>query len=343
MVMEQTSIVQKRRMIATVVASGVAVGLIGISLLVASLTTTPAPSDEPAGPATTASAAVIEQVLDSARHSLDTQEPEKAEIVLRAAIDKAPEDQDLRIMYGETLLALGKTRESYSEYEKAIFIGPDHAELRFTAGTIANAAGMTEQSVEHFSMAQSQDPTNAKHPLYLAQIQRKMGDLEAAKASLLRAVKIDPSLDIAWGVLANIALDENNLSLATNHIKRARQLAPSNIQWRLTEARIHRRENHPEDALRLILALDEAQLLADPMLLSEAGLCYGMLRRPADAADLYGRAVERNPENPDLLYEAALWHQRADLGDAAVVYASRAANLGNEAAGRLLANIESDG
>jgi type IV pilus assembly protein PilF len=345
MTMDRTAIVQKRRTLAMIIATGVVVAVVGIAAIIgglsgaapeqAGLAPSPAPVDAP-----TSDPALTQRVLDSARQYLNQQKPQQAEIVLSKGIEQAPEDQDLRIAYAETLLTLGRTREAYDQYEKAIYIGPDPADLHFTAGTVANAAGLTDRSIEHFSMAQQKDASNPNYPLNLAQIQRKIGDLDAAKASLLRAIRLDPTLAIAHGVLADIALQENSLSLARQYIDRARDLQPASVHWRLIEARIDRRENHPEDALRLILALDESTLLSDRMLLTEAGLCYGMLRKPDEAADLFSRAAERNPEDADLLYETALWHQRAGLDDAAAVYASRAARLGNAAAERLLASIE---
>jgi tetratricopeptide (TPR) repeat protein len=339
MMLEQTETVRKRRRVLLGAALGVFAVVAVVALLISALSGPPAPAPADASPAAQASADEVRRALEGARKLLDQDEAVKASVLLSATIAQAPEDQELRTLYAECLLAQGKTGEAYDQLEKAVFIGPDSAELRFFAGTVANAAGKTQQALEHYTMAQSLDPRNPKHAVYLAQIQRKLNETDAAKASLLRAVQLDPALHEAWATLAAISLDENNLGIARQHIAEARALAPGSVVYRLLEARIERRENNPEQALRLLLALGEDEVVADPSLLNEAALCYGLLRRPEAAADLYGRAVERRPNDAETAYEAALWHQRAGIDDAAAVYAERAARLGSEPAQRLLASM----
>lgn len=344
MMLEQTETVRKRRRVLLAASLGVA-GVVGVvALLIGALTGGPAGPAESAAATEPASvnATQIRRVLESARTYLDQGEAAKASVLLRETIARAPEDQELRTLYAESLLAEGEVRASYDQLEKAVFIGPDSAELRFFAGTVANQAGLPQQALEHYAMAQSLDPRNPKHAVYLAQIQRKVGEVDAAKASLLRAVQLDPSLHQAWATLADISLGENSTTLARQHIDRARELAPDSVVYRLIEARIDRRENNPEQALRLLLALGEDEVVADPNLLNEAALCYGLLQRPEAAADLYGKAVEARPNDAVTAYEAALWHQRAGIDDAAANYAERAARLGSEPAQRLLASMASD-
>jgi len=340
MMLEQTETVRKRRRVLLAASLGVA-GFVGVvALLIGALTGGPAgPSESAAAEPASVNADQVRRVLESARTYLDQGEAAKASVLLRETVARAPEDQELRTLYAESLLAEGKPGESYDQLEKAVFIGPDSAELRFFAGTVANGAGLPQQALEHYAMAQSLDPRSPKHPVYLAQIQRKVGEVDAAKASLLRAVQLDPSLHQAWATLADISLGENSTALARQHIDRARELEPDSVVYRLIEARIDRRENNPEQALRLLLALGEDEVVADPNLLNEAALCYGLLQRPEAAADLYGKAVERRPNDAETAYEAALWHQRAGVEDAAANYAERAARLGSEPAQRLLASM----
>lgn len=279
--------------------------------------------------------------LDEARQWLEAQDPERAERVLATALVSFPEDQELLILLGETLGLQGKLEESYRAYEQAVLIGPDSAELRFTAGTLANGAGLTQQALEHFWMAQQLDKASPRYPLYLAQIQRKLGQLSEAKASLLRCVNLDEDLHQAWGTLADIALQENALTLARQHVNKARALDPTSVVYRLLDARIARRENRPEQALQMILSMGDEVVLSEKSLMDEAALCYGLLQRPGDAAELYARAVESRPESAPLLYEAALWYDRAEEDDVALVYARRAARVGHEGARALAERLAS--
>jgi len=297
-----------------------------------------------AGPLTTEAAqgqrpVALLDALDAARKSLLTGQAGAANAVLAKLAERYPNDSEVRSLFAESLLELGEPAAALTQYEAAIALGPDFAPLSFAAGTAANMAGDPQTAEIHFLRAQALDKANSQYPLYLGTVQRNLGKTVEAQASLLRAVTLDSSLSNAWGQLADMALDENKLSLATTHIARARTLEPTNVNWRLIEARILRRQNKPESAARLLMAIDETSRLGNPMILREIGLCFGMLSRPEDAADLFAEAVEIRPDDPELLYEAALWHERAERRDRAMGYAVRAAELGDAKATELVERL----
>jgi len=336
--MDRTLQVKRRRLWAGLVSiSALAVIVIAVALFRA-LTG--------AGPMTSEAAqsqrpAALLDALDAARKSLLAGQAGAANAVLVKLVERYPEDHDARSLFAESLLELGEPAAALKQYEAAITIGPDFAQLRFAAGSAANMAGKPEIAEIHFLRAQALDKSNSQYPLYLGTVQRNLGKTVEAEASLLRTVKLDPSLANAWGQLADIAFGENKLSLASQHIARARTLEPANENWRLIEARILRRQNKPENAARLLMAIDTSDRLSNPMILRELGLCFGMLSRPEDAADLFAEAVEIHPDDPDLLYETALWHDRAERPERAMGYAVRAAELGSEKAAALIERLQS--
>jgi Tfp pilus assembly protein PilF len=277
--------------------------------------------------------------LDAARKSLLTGQPGAANAVLVKIVERYPEDQEAHSLFAESLLELGEPASALMEYEAAIAIGPEFAELSFAAGSAANMANKPTVAEIHYLNAQDLNKTNSQYPLYLGTVQRNLGKTVEAQASLLRAVKLDPSLANAWGQLADMALEENKLSLATTHITRARTLEPTSENWRLIEARILRRQNKPENAARLLMAIDTTSRLSNPMILREIALCFGMLSRPDEAAALFAEAAELRPDDPELLYEAALWHDRAERSDRALGYAIRAAELGSAKAAGLVESL----
>ncbi|RMD63098.1 MAG: tetratricopeptide repeat protein [Planctomycetota bacterium] len=290
-----------------------------------------------------AGALAVDKALQAARTWLDHGQPDKAERILRATLEQAPSDPQVQALLAETLLAQGKMRDAKVAYEAAIASSsePD-AKLHFAAGLVASELGELEEAANHFRAAQSLDPADPQAPVYLAAVERSLGNLEAAKAALLRAVKLAPDEAQPWGQLAEIALQENKLSLALQHIRKARALQPEAVVWRLIEARILRRDNRPEEAVRLLLALGREEILRNPAVLEELGRCYGLLKRPGEAAQLYADAAERKPDDAQLLLETARWWKRAGVADAARVYASRAAALGSEQARRFLESLDAD-
>jgi Flp pilus assembly protein TadD len=283
-------------------------------------------------------AAAVTASLDSARKYMGQSQWSKAEAILIQATAKYPEDQELRIARAETLVGLKRYSDAYTQYEKALAIGPRESKTEFAAGVAAANSNQVDRAIEHFSMAQTQEPRNATYPFWLAQMQRKAGSIEACKASLLRAANLDPENANVWGTLADIALGENNVNLALQHVNKARQLQPQVSEWRVVEARAHKRKGEPDKALMVLNAIEPMQRKDAPVarLMAE---CYGMLGRPADAASVMGDASLAAPTDGALAYDAAAAYERAGNKAKAVEFAKYAKALGNASAVKLLEKL----
>ena len=298
------------------------------------------PGDAAAAPAKAPASAALTAVLDSARKLMGQSEWAKAETVLRRAAMQFPDQQEIRTAMAETLLAQDRPKDAYEQYEKALAIGPREPKLEFTAGQVASKAGLTDRAEEHFSMAQTADPTNPATPLMLGMVQRKLGKLETAKANLLRAANMDPDNAYAWGTLADIALGENHLDLALQHVEKARKLQPESKDWRLIQARALKRKGEPADALRLLTSLDPSQRreVTVARMIAE---CFSMLGRHSEAASALADAALADAMNPDIAYEAATAFDRAGNRTRALEFATQAQILGSKPAAAMLARLNS--
>lgn len=304
----------------------------------------PAAGTDPAAPAAsskTATAEKLSAILDSAARYAAGNEPGKAEAIYKESIAQFVEERELYLAYARFLATQRRPSDSYSQYEKALALGIRELAIELEAGNIAVLAGKTDRAVEHYSAAQQMDPANAQTPLRLAQVQLKRNDLTAAKASLLRAIKLDDQRALPWGMLAEVAMRENNASIALQHIEKALALEPDTLAWRLIEARATAREGNNEKALLLLSGLDQSQA-REPAILRLKAECFGALSRPADAAALYTTASDQQPANPDLAFEAAAWLERAGDKTTALVYARRAASLGHALAGEVATRLAAD-
>lgn len=261
-----------------------------------------------------------------------------AEGILRDAVGQYAEHQELRLRLGEVLMQQKKYADSYEQYVAALAIGPRTHETEFAAGTMASLSGQHDRAREHYAAAQAAEPRNAKYALYLAQTQLKVGENEAAKANLLMAANLKPDDAQAWGMLADIALRENNVGIAIQHIAKAREIQPHYGAWRLIDARAQKRNGDPQAALIVLLGMDEVER-HDPAVLRLIAECYGMIDRPHDAAETYARASDAKKDDADLAYEAATWYARADRNDQAMVYARRAFSLGHAQAPKLVERL----
>ncbi|MDX2147138.1 MAG: hypothetical protein SFZ23_06410 [Planctomycetota bacterium] len=286
----------------------------------------------------TIDARALDALLDAAGKYAQGGEFSKAEAILSQAIASAPDNQRLRLAFAEVLLAAKRPAESYDEYVAALSIGPRDAETEFRAGTVANMIDRPDRSVEHYLAAQRADPKNPQVPLFLAQVQTKLGQLEEAKANLVIAATMTPEKAVVWGSLAEIALRQNVTSMAAQHIAKARELEPESAVWRLLEARVLKRDGNAIAALQLLAGLDE-QTRAQKPILAIMAECYGMLRRPSDAASLYVNAADEQVNDAELAFQAALWLERAGDTKGAIDYARRAEMAGHSDAGKVVARL----
>lgn len=289
-----------------------------------------------------ATPAAVQAIIESAQAYVRRGEVQTAETVLAAAVGQYVECQELHVAYADVLLAQRKTVEAYAEYERALAIGPRGAELEFTSGNAASMAGKSERALEHFWAAQTADPANARYPLYLAEIQLKLNQTDAAKASLLRAANLDPNQAVAWGTMAEVALRENKLEISLQHIARARKLEPEVVAWRVIEARALARKGEPQKALDLLIGLNDADRFQDPVLKLIAECC-GMLRKPGDAAAVYAKASDAAPGDAALAVATAEWFQKAGDKEQALAFAKRAAHLGSDEGEKLVKRLAEGG
>ncbi len=280
----------------------------------------------------------IAEALRDARAALDSGQYQPAAAILTRAVERWPKDQELRLRLGEALIALKDFAAAYPHYRAAIDIGPAPANLHLDAGTVANAAGLAGEALAHYLLAQKADPVNPRIPLYLGMVHARRGDDAAATASLLTAIALDPSLAEAWGTLAELSLRNDRLGMAADQARKARELQPTELRWRLVEARALKRDNKPEQAAMLLVGLD-ANERAQPNVLELLADCYGMLGKADQAAAACEEAAKTRPADATVAYLAAVWLDRAGKREDAQRFARRADELGEPRARDLLLRL----
>jgi tetratricopeptide (TPR) repeat protein len=270
-------------------------------------------------------------VVGAAREYLTRGKTGTAVAILDRALEQYPNEGGLHAMRGQALVSMDRKAAALEAFERACFVGPDTAVHRDFAATLAAELGRDDQAVAHWTMAQQLAPENPKYPLYRAQVLRRMGRTDEAKANLMLATGLDPSIGVAWATLAAMALDENKPEMTVQHIRRARELEPGNVSFRVIEAKALRRMNRAGDALTLLGAMDEADRESLEVV-EEMALCLGLLGKPQEAAALYEAAVERHPQNGRVALAAAEWKERAGDNTGALRMAEHAAMLGERGA-----------
>ncbi len=322
-----------------VIVALVAAGLVALAISRALKGEPSAPEPAPEGGPLVASEEEIARLLESVQVYVSNGERSRAHAILDAAVGQYPDDQDLRLAYGQLLMQDERWEEAFAQYDAASLVGPISPREHFTAGTLASSVERYEDAIRHYDMAQRADPTDGTYPLYLAQVQLKLGLKSEAIASLVRASVLDETNALIWGSMASVELSENKVNLALQHVARARELEPESRDWRLLEARAMKRAGRAEEAIGVLLALGDA-LQTDDEALRTMSECYGMLGEPGEALALYEQAMAHRPGLAGLVYEAAVWAERAERPERALELARRAVEMGHEHAVRLVTRLE---
>ena len=271
----------------------------------------------------------ITAILDSAKVYVRESSLGKAETVLAQGVLEYPEDQELRRAYAEVLMMNEQYESAYHEFTEALRIGPRYSELEFTAGTMATKINAPDRAAAHFQSAQTMDPTKPEYPLFLAQAQLSMGELDKAASALVIASKLAPDNPIIYGTLAEIFLRKNSSRMALDQIAKARQLDPANMGWKVIEARALKRLGRADESLMVLASLPEsvAKLRVE---------CHGVLKQFDRAARTAQQASKEHPKDAELAYMAAYWSEQAGMIDDAKAFGERAVRLGHEAASALV-------
>ncbi len=304
-----------------------ALTIIVVLAIRAALAPTPAPTTPglatiPAGASSEAASRPIDTInaaLAAADEYLRNGQYVNAGVILDRATAKFPDDRQIREVYAAALLGQQRYPEALTQLEEALRIGPPSVKLYMDAGVVANQAGKTDRAAELLNLGALKDPNEPQLPLYLAMVQIKQGNDAAATASLVKALRLKDDLPEAWGTLAELALKTNDLSLAKQHVAKARALQPDNLRWRNTEARIAKREGNPRAAIDLLQAFDPEDLYKANALTTLAD-ALAMDSKPLAAARLYSNAAINIGTDGELYYQAAIFFQKA--GDASMARSS---------------------
>lgn len=280
-------------------------------------------------------------VLKAARTYIGEQELGKAEAVLRRALEDRSDDALMRELLGDVLLQGDDEPAAMAQYAAVADRTNASAEALFKAGSLAAGMGEFERAVAYLGRATKAEPGNVEAAVQLANALLELNRVPEAKVELTRAVVLDEGAGMAWGMLAEIAVRENKLEMATQHIAKARTFEPGSIPWRVLEARVMRRMGEPEKSVMLLDGL-RGETRFEPSVVAEMAASLGMLDRADDAMTIYRVAVRERPADGELRYEAAVWAERVGEIEEARELAQSAAMLGEARARDLLERLGED-
>jgi len=223
-----------------------------------------------------------EQVLLFKAQLQQRDDPEKALETMRQYLAKYPRARDVRLQYARTLVGEKRYKDARSEFQKLLADFPDNKEVIFAVGALSYQLKDYALAQTSFGKLTGDDYAEAGTVrLYLGQIAENQKRYEDAIA-WYRSVPPGSQYITAQVRHAQVLLQQGKLDAARAHLQQA------------TAA-------DPRDRVQLVLA--EAQILRD------AG-------RNKEALEILDQALASQPNQPDMLYDAALLAEklgRADL------------------------------
>ena len=175
--------------------------------------------------------------------------------------------EDALAGYGETLLRFGQTADALRAFRRVLDLGyEDDLELMLQVGRALFRDGLVSEARGFFEIAARQAPESAEAVALVGFAQHRLGEDEAAIATLRRALQLDSDNAEARIYLGNILYDRGELEAALFHLDRT---TPEDHWeelgiWRLIELKktIHRLGDDDADIRRWESRL--AELAGEP-------------------------------------------------------------------------------
>lgn len=222
-----------------------------------------------------------EQVLLFKAQLQQRDDPEKALETMRQYLSKYPRARDVRLQYARSLVGEKRYEEARREFQKLLVDFPDNKEVLFAVGALSYQLKDYDLAQTSFGKLAEGDYAEAGTVrLYLGQIAENQKRYDEA---------------IAW--YRSVPPGSQYIAAQVRHAQVLQQ------QGKLDAARAHLQHataGNPRDRAQLILA--EAQILRD------AG-------RNKEALAVLDQGLAAQPDQPDMLYDAALLAEKLGRSD----------------------------
>ncbi len=179
------------------------------------------------GPA--AEASKLEALRSAARAALQRRDPIAAEVPLREAIRKGANEDALRALLGEALLARGDRTEAAAVLEGGDFT-PDTAALGWRIrGQARLARGDLRGAAQAFDQAYRYAPDDAELWIAIASLRFFGGEQAQALEAADRAVRLDPRNPRALNMRGLLVRDQFGLAASLPWFEAGLQVAPQDL------------------------------------------------------------------------------------------------------------------
>ncbi|HYN42392.1 MAG TPA: protein kinase, partial [Thermoanaerobaculia bacterium] len=235
-----------------------------------------------------------------------------AAAAFRKVLARQPADVEALLGLADALLYAGKAGEAEEAARRALAASPAYWAAPNKLGVVLVSAGRVEEAVAAFRRAVELAPGNARSLVNLGSALVLAGSLEEAAGVLRRSIAAEPTAE-ALSALGTVEYYRGRFGEAVAGYEKAVGLSPgfSTLWVNLGDARRWSptaRDRAPQAYARAIVAATEDLRVNPRDVDAHLALAssYAKTGRPAEAAPHVAAALAGDPENPDVLYQAAV-------------------------------------
>jgi tetratricopeptide (TPR) repeat protein len=252
------------------------------------------------------------------------------------ALTQHPDRPDAMVGIAEAYEAMGRVSDAEAMYRKAISLRPDAAGALMSFGGFCYGRGRYEEAATQFRRATNLLPNFSQAWANLGLTLQALGRYDDALAASKKSIEIRPTAH-GWSNLGTLQYTLGRYDEARHSYEQATQLAPSDpVMWmNLGDARRASKLPDANDAYARSIAASREALALNPndaRMHARVAMCLAKSGNAADAQTEIRRALEIDPTNPQILYNAAVISVLRGNNDGAISWLERAIANGYPAA-----------
>lgn len=210
----------------------------------------------------------------------------------RAYLAQRPDDGDVRIVVGQSLIRVGRGEEAYQEVEKIPEEKRDAA-AHFALGRLDLAFGRMEQGRARLIKADEMSPGNPQVLRTLLALDQQQGKLAESATRIGKAVEANPKDSSLAELQGEVALLGGDTAAGRKALEHAIELDARNVTAQLTLADVAQREGKKTEMIE-ILERAAASVPESADLQYRLAIVYEQNDRRPDAITAYEKAIAIN-------------------------------------------------
>ena len=246
------------------------------------------------------------------RVATESGDPESAAAAFRKVLDRQGADVEALLGLADALVLAGKAGDAEGAARRALVASPSYWAVHNKLGIVLVSSGRVEEAVAAFRRAVELAPENALSLVNLGSALVLAGRLEDASRALGRSIDVEPTAQ-ALSALGTVEYYRGRFDEAVVRCEEAVALLPgfSTLWVNLGDARRWSASSRQKAAEAYARAIEAAgqDLRVNPRDVDAhlaLAASYAKTGRTAEAAPHVAAAVAADPENPDVLYQAAV-------------------------------------